>query len=334
MTWDTPNFINGFLAGTLGRKKIHSGWRVLEGSHCRVLVHATTSYGATDGGEVYAMELKAQGERLVFLHPTGTYGQAYQIRRRLETNEYQKIPNEFLRSSDTAILESGIIDLSEHHALIEFGDQPTLMCRKYMEGGAPASTSKGLPKWGSIEPLSKRVATIEEARELARDPEGCEVIAGEWFGRYVDNPGVVPKFEAELSKLLAEGVNPSDYGYEVEDLHVEDVTGDLCLMTVKGSVLENAADKRSISYLAAIAAHYEAAMKFRKYMPAVYDSLSIKADRYSLSASAPTISGRIVATTSGVFVKGLIKSGINHTTESQLEGWYKLEKKVKRKTMS
>ncbi len=52
-----------------------------------------------------------------------------------------------------------------------------------MAGGAPASTDAGLPKWGSVEPLDKRVATVDEARELARDPEGCEIIAGEWYAR-------------------------------------------------------------------------------------------------------------------------------------------------------
>ncbi len=190
-----------------------------------------------------------------------------------------------------------------------------------------------MPKWGSVEPLDKRVATVDEARELARDPEGCEIIAGEWYARAVDNPDTVPRFEPEYSKLLAEGVNPIDYGYEVEDLHVEDVNSNMRCMSVKGSVLENTADKRSISYLAAVKAHLEAGEKFRKYMPNTYEGLTVKKDQYLHSTSALTTSGRIVATTKGVFVKGLIKDG-GHNTESQLSDWYKLEKRMKRKSMS
>jgi hypothetical protein len=333
MAWNTPEFINGFLRGTLGRKKVHAGWRVIDGPHCSLLCKSTTRYGAPDGSEIYAMALEAEGQRLVFLHHSNTYGHSYKIKRHLQTDQYQKLPVGYLRDSDTAIRDSGIIAMTEDHVVIEFGDKPTLLCRKYMEGGAPATTDAGLPKWDTLEPLDKRVATIPEALELAKDPEGCEPIATEWFARPVVNPGDVPDFDPELKKVLAAGINPTDYGYEVEELQLEGARDNLCLLAVRGSVLAVAADKRSVSYLVAVAAYHEAGECFKKYMPTMYKSLTIKKDRYSLNANAE-ITGRIICTTKGVFVKGLIKSSENWTEETQCDQWYKLEKKMRRKHMS
>jgi hypothetical protein len=334
MGWNTPEFINGFLRGTLGRKKVHAGWRVIDGPHCSILCKATTRCGSPDGSEIYAMALKAKGQRLVFLHARNTYGHSYKIRRDLNTSQYQKLPEGYLRDSDTAIRDSGIIDLTQRHALIEFGDKPVLLCRAYTDKREPATTDAGLLKWGSLEPLDKRVASIPEALELAKDPEGCEVIAWEWYARPVLNPGDVPDFDPELSKTLATGVNPIDYGYEVEELQVTDARDNLCLLAVRGSILAVAADKRSVSYLAAVEAYHEASERFKKYQPEEHACLTIKAERYSSGSSSKSVTGRIVCTTQGVFIKGLIKSSENWVSETQCDQWYKLEKKMRRKSMS
>jgi hypothetical protein len=333
MAWNTPEFINGFLRGTLGRKKVHAGWRVIDGPHCSILCKSVTRYGTPDGSEVYAMALEAEGQRLVFLHASNTYGHSYKLKRHLNTDWYQKLPSECLKDSDTAIRDSGIIALTEDHALIEFGDKPVLLYRRYLDGGAPATTDAGLPKWDSMEPLNKRAASIPEALELAKDPEGCEIIAGEWHAKLVPNPGDVPLFDPELSKILATGINPIDYGYEVEELQVSGARENLCLLAVRGSILAVGADKRSVSYLAAVEAYYEATEKFKKYQPETHVCLTIKADRYSLGSASKSVTGRIVCTTLGVFIKGRIMSGVNWVESTQCDQWYKLEKKVKRKRM-
>jgi hypothetical protein len=334
MGWNTHDFINGFLSGTLGRKKVHAGWRVLDGEHCRILVKSTTRYGSPEGSEIYAMEFVAQGERLVFLHASNTYGHSYKIKRDLETEHYQKLPSGYLRDSDTAIRESGVIDLTKDHALIEFGDKPTLLCRSYMEGGAPATTVLGLSKWDSIEPLSKRVATIAEALELARDPETCEIVAAAWYAKPVAHSDV-PPFEPELTKVLAAGVNPVDYGYEVEELQVQDAAGDkMRLLSVQSNVLSNKADKRSISYLAAVDAYYQAGERFKKYKPHTHDGITIKKDRYSYGTTNDKTTGTILCTTQGVYVTGLIKSSDNFTDETGCTSWYKLVKRMTRKKLA
>jgi hypothetical protein len=335
MSWDTPRFINGFCEGTLGKKKVHSGWRVIDADHCRVLVHATTKYGSPNGNEVYAIELKAQDERLVFLHPSNTFGHAYKIKRYLNIDRYQKLPSGYLKDDDSEILNSGIVALSEHHALIEFGDQPTLLCRRYMEGGAPKTMDSGQPKWASIEPLKTRVATIDEARELAKDPAGCAIIAKTWYAQPIDNPGEVPMFDPEYSKVLAAGVNPVDFGYQIEELSTEDLNENLCLLAVRGSIISNKVDKRSVSYLAAVAAYHEAGARLKKYQPIAYEGLTIKNDRYGPTPKQSSVlAGRIIATTKGVFIKGLIKSTEHWTEETTCTQWHRLEKKMKRKTMA
>jgi hypothetical protein len=334
MAWSTPEFINGFLSGKLGRKKVHAGWRVLEGKHCRILVKSTTRYGSPEGSEIYAMELMAKDERLVFLHASNTYGPSYKIKRDLETEHYQKLPSGYLRDSDTAIRESGIVAITKDHALIEFGDKPTLLCRKYTEDVVPATTVVGLPKWGTVEPLSKRVATIAEALELARDPEGCVPIANSWYAKAVADSDV-PPFEPELVKILAAGINPVDYGYEVEELQVQEAVGDkMRLLSVQSSVLDNKADKRSISYLADVEAYYQAGERFKKFKPNTHDGITVKKDRYSYGSTNDKTTGVILCTTQGVFVTGLIKSSDNFTDETSCTVWYKLEKRMTRKVLA
>jgi hypothetical protein len=334
MTWSTPDFINGFFEDVLGRKKVHAGWRVLDGKHCQILVKSTTRRGTPGGSEIYAMKFMAKGQRIVFIHPDNTYSHSYRIRRDLKTEHYQKLPSGYMRDMDTAIRESGIIDMTEGHALIEFGDKPALLCREYGPGGAPATTDVSLPKWGSIEPLSKRVSTIAEAVELTKNPEGGEIIADAWYAKAVADSDV-PPFEPELTKVLAEGINPVDYGYKIEELQVEDAVGEhMRLLAVQADILSNKADKRSISYLAAVEAYYQASKKFEKYKPPTYDGITIKKDRYAYGNAIPTTTGTILCTTQGVFVTGLIKSSDNFSEETSTTGWYKLVKRITRKKLA
>ena len=47
--WTTLKFITGFFGNTLGRKRVHGTYRILEGDYCKLLVRATTLYGAPAG---------------------------------------------------------------------------------------------------------------------------------------------------------------------------------------------------------------------------------------------------------------------------------------------
>jgi hypothetical protein len=334
MAWTTPEFVNKFLARKLGRKKVHGSFRVIEGAHCRVLTHVTSRYGNPDDVEVYAIELiNAVDENLVFLHPSNYYGHSYKIKREIRIDDYQKLPG-ILSNSDEGLLNSGIVQINEDFCLLEIGDKPYLLKRRYLEGGAPASMPGGLPKWDTVEPISQRVATIEKARVLTQDPEGCESIADEWWGRHV--PAMdVPDFDPELSKVIVAGVNPADYGYEVEELMVESVFDGFRFVSPRGQILNNKADKRGVAYLAAVERFKEACEKHQKYQPQAYDGLSTKKDRHSYGSTDRECTGKIVCTTLGVFVTGHIKSSEHWNVDLDCGAlWYKLEKRIERKRLA
>jgi hypothetical protein len=301
----------------------------------------TSRYGSPDDVEIYAIELiNAMGENPVFLHPSNYYGHSYKIKRELDIDRYQKLPGSILSNSDEGLLNSGIVQINEDFCLFEIGDKPYLLKRKYLEGGAPAHITGGLPKWDTVEPISKRVATIDEARVLAQDPEGCESIANEWWARQVPKMDV-PDFDPELSKVIAAGINPADYGYEVEELMVDTLLTDFRFVTPLGAVIGNKADKRGVTYLAAVKRFKEACEKLQKYQPVAHEGLTIKKDRYShvSSGSASPVqretTGKIVCTTLGVFVTGHIKSSENWTVDKDCGAlWYKLEKRIERKRLA
>lgn len=329
--WTTIKFIQGFFNGTLGRKRVHGTYRVLEGDHCKLLVRATTSYGRPSGSDLLAIDLSDENNKLCFWKKGYTGNFTYRMSRNFDDgiDRYQVLPEHMLTGDEEAILNSGIVDVDASRILIEIGDKPFLLHREVSEGDAQTvtmpTTTGGVPVYAYANLVPARVATIQEAADKVKDPVGERRLVGAWWGQQMDDGFVPPPFEQEHIKVLAVPLNPLDYGFDTDDCKIGSMSGHGHV--VHGWVLKDKTTKTATTqvnrWLDAVTKWNNSADAYLGRSPNEYRNISVSSSRYSY-ASAEDTTGSIVVTTQGVFVTGIIHNNAHWEKQDTLTRWYKL----------
>ncbi len=329
--WTTESFINGFFRNTLGRKKVHGTYRILEGDHCRLLVRATTEYGTPSGNELVAIDLSDKNNRLCFWQHGYSRNFTYRMSRRIEDSvgTYQSLPELMLTGDEEGILNSGIVDVDLTRILIEIGDKPYLMHREVVGSDAqavsmPALTS-GVPVYSFANQVPARVGTIQEAADKVKDPVDERRLVGAWWAKAMEPGFVPPKFEQEHVKTLSVALNPIDFGFTMEECSIGSMSrnsGTIHGWVPRDNVIK-AGGSQVQRWLDAIAKWNNAADAFLGRNPQIHKGLSVAASRYAYSSSEET-SGEIVVTGTGVFITGIIHNQNNWDQNEALNHWYKL----------
>ncbi|KKN92315.1 hypothetical protein LCGC14_0208060 [marine sediment metagenome] len=330
--WTTITFIQAFLQGKLGRKRVHGTYRVLDGDHCKVLVRATTNYGRPSGNDLIAINLDTAKERVSFFHSHNTSCFTYRMNKVLDTYPSPKLPATVLNEADGELLASGVIDFNDNEMLIEIGDKPYLLYRK--KGVKDAVVLwEGVNTFSELDAIPARAATISEAKELIKDPPGAVQLCGIWWAHKQPVGFQPPALDDSILKVLSGPVNPLEHGYKLEDCSIyAGGSPDCTIQTLVPypELLDSSLDSRAKGYLDARDTWNETCNALTTRVPPEYKGLTIKKNRYSLNATRYERTGAILRTSEGVFVKGIITNKEDWDNKQKLDSWYKLDSKVNR----
>ena len=336
--WGTIQFVQAFFESKLGRKRVHGSYRTLEGDYCKLLVRATTHYGTPAGNDLIAIDLSDNNNRLVFWKETYSRHFSYRISRNVQEaiGMYQMLPSGILTGSEDNILNSGIVDITPTHALIEIGDKPFLLHREVRDSGAqtvilahnPGSSN---PSYGYANQVPKRVASIAEAQEAVKDPVDSRQICKEWWSKEMPPDFVPPEFDPELVKVLSTALNPIDFGFEIDECSVGMVSGSgygaatIRSFIPKKKLLEARPQTTRIQKWKQATINWSAAAdSLLKRKPVEYKGLSIHSSRYMTASNDEERIGTIIVTTEGVYLTGEVHSKADWNQSDTLTKWYKL----------
>ncbi|KKK91672.1 hypothetical protein LCGC14_2710570, partial [marine sediment metagenome] len=230
--WTTITFVQAFFENKLGRKRVHGTYRVLEGDYCKLLVKATTRYGAPAGNELIALDLSDDNNTLVFWRTSYSRSFSYRMTRNIKESigDYQVLPEGICTGSEDNILNSGIVDITKLHALIEIGDKPFLLHRRVKDGGAQTveletNPSSHNPSYSHANQVPNRAASIREAQDKVKDPVTDRKLCQEWWAKEMPFGFTPPEFDPELVKILQTALNPIDYGFDIDECSIGTVSG-------------------------------------------------------------------------------------------------------------
>jgi hypothetical protein len=238
-----------------------------------------------------------------------------------------------LNDGHSNLLASGIIDTNDNEILIEIGDKPYLLYKRKKDDGPVVTWFDGVCTFNSADPVSIRVATINEAKELLADPPGAEQLCGLWWAHKQPSGFQPPKLDDSVLKILSNPVNPLNHGYLISDCFIksEGVYSDATQTLIPDTaLLQEPLDSRSRSYLTARCLWNDTCKVVKKRLPMEYEGLTIKKDKYATSSTPDEKTGCIIRTSSGVFIQGLIKNNKDWGLQSKLDHWYKLDSKINR----
>ncbi len=330
--WTTVTFVQAFLQGKLGRKRVHGTYRVLEGDHCKVLVRATTSYGRPSGNDLIAINLDTTEEHVSFFHSHNTRCFTYRMNSTLNAYNSPKLPAKVLDDADSQLLASGVIDVNDNEMLIEIGDKPYLLYRKKIDDGTPV-TWNGINTFSELDVIPARVVTISEAKDLIKDPPGAVQLCDIWWAHKQPVGFQPPTLDEAILKVLSGPVNPLEHGYKLEDCSIYNGgNSEHAIQTLVPypELLDALLDSRAKGYLAARDTWNEACDIVKTRVPPEYRGLSIKKSKYSMSTTTYEITGVILRTSEGVFVKGIVTNKEDWEIKQKLDSWYKLDSKINR----
>ena len=329
--WTTLRFISGFLERTLGRKKIHGSYRVLEGDNCKLLVRATTQYGLPDGNALIAVDLSDENNKMIFWRMGYNNSFTYRMTRHSDEDMggYQTLPELILSGEEENLLHSGIVDINLTHALIEIGDKPFLLHREITDGQAQTVTiGKG---YAYANQVPRRVASIREALEKVKDPTDDRKICQEWWAKEMPLTFQPPEFDPELVKVLSTALNPIDFGFSIDNCVIALVTGagyenkGQRSFVPKMKILKATPKTTKIQrWVDAVTKWSDAADKLIKRKPAVHKGLSVHNSRYVSLANQDERTGTILVTDEGVYLTGEVHSHSDWIQSDILTNWYKL----------
>lgn len=330
--WTTPIFITKFMKNELGRKRVHGTCRVLEGDHCKLLVRATTEYGRPAGNELIAINLSTADYKMVFWQEGYNRSFTYRLSRQLPTDCYQALPSIIMTGGEDGILNSGIIEVSDTHALIEIGDKPFLLHRAVKDDGDAQTvmllnTDGGCPLFEFANQIPTRVGSIKEAKELVKEPVGERRLVGAWWAKEMPFGFIPPAFEPEYVKTLAAPLNPLDFGFEMDECRIGSIQHSTQSMRVflpkKKVVDEQQTTGRVQKWNEAVAKWEDAANKFLCRTPIKYKGISTSTSRFSYGGANDTC-GELIVTGEGVYVTGTIHNENAWHKEDNMTQWYKL----------
>ena len=333
--WTTTSFIRAFMTGTLGRKRVHGAYRVLDGDHCKVLVRASTQNGRHDGSSLIGINLSTEEHKAGFFHLYNTNCFTYSMNKDLGTYNAPRLPTNVLSGNDTNLLNSGIIDANDTEMLIELGDKPYLLQKKIKDG--LVFKWESLTLFASLDKIDKRVASIEAARTLVMDPVGMEQLCGLFWIEKQPDTFSPPAMEEQYINVLSHPINPLDYGYKLEECGIGAVVGDradgdtsVSVLVPNDTLLIEPYDQRAKQYMFARANWSAAVDKMKGRSPLEYKGLSTKKSRYGYGITPIKRHGRFVCTVTGVYVTGTVQRKDNWDDKVKLDGWYRLHAEINR----
>ena len=337
--WDTEEFVSAFVHGKLGRKHVFGTYRVLDGEHCKILVKAVSAYNRPNSLSVIGIDLSTKDKRLVFFHDTNISNGNYSTTRMLSDCGAQLVPENMLNSNDDELLNSGIIDMEEEYVLIEIGDEPWLLDRQLGPGKTGyVTTNLGCPKYSSATNVPKRVATIHEAVELTKQPEGQVMIVEQWWATPMEPGFEPPGLDSEHTKTLTTPLHPTDYGFTLDQCYViaSRINSEITLYSIvpKREHIENKSSPSTISYVKAKQAWEQAKEAYDDRNLASYKGLSVLDSRYSRGPLHDGASGAIVQTSTGVYIRGEVKNMTHWDHKTSNLPWHRLTNQCNRIVLS
>lgn len=305
---NTNEFISGFLNGTIGRKKTHGTFKVLEGQHCELLVHSTRNNGQPTGNEVIAIKFLSSKNSFSWLASSSNRRMSRTIG--MFEGVCKTLPASVFNSKIPGLLSSGIVDTSDSYSVIEIGDTP------YLFTHGPHNKQWNIKQ---IEALDSRVSTINEALKLIAIPEGCVIINKTIVAKVMPNDFAPQEIDKESKQLLITPPSPIDFGFAFEEC-MPTATG--MLIPLDANTTNNPRTARELEWSKA-KQQYDAAYRLWNSMyPYAYANMNIKRTLFSLSSDTSR-AGRFVVSSHGVFFKGIIHSTEFSNTSTTAIGWHK-----------
>ncbi len=265
----TADFINLFKTGRLGKKRQHSGYKVMDGEHCQLLVRATRKYGVPGGSELIA---------IYFGHGICLFHSNFNSIRDSVTDDVTApkpvITSGILKESDESLIESGIIEFDDTKRLLllEVGATPWLL--EQDERYTPNKWAEWAWDYNTGSQVSRRVETIAEAAKDVALDDG--VISAVGYMLWVLPSNFIPVTTSEADKqLMMNPPNPFELGLGFEDLIVRSVyssnsTGCTPLF-VKGTVLRS---QQGASFKVAMQAYNAAVERFDDIEPGSWENIT------------------------------------------------------------
>ncbi len=214
----TSDFINLFKTNGLGKKRQHSGYRVMDGEHCQILVRSTKRRGVPKGSELIG---------IYFGHDVCLFHKNFYNLRASVTDQVSDpkpvISAAILKESDEYLINSGIIGFDEDKGLLllEIGETPWLFEQDPMY--TMHSQRPPRPYWtwhyNTGAQVSRRVASVAEAENDTALPDDVVSRLGYLLKVMPSNFEPVSTSEADKNILMTPP-NPFDYGMTLDDLIV------------------------------------------------------------------------------------------------------------------
>ena len=213
------DFINLFKTDGLGKKRQHSGYRVMDGDHCQLLVRATKRWGVPGGSELIGIYF---GHGVCLFHDN-----FYKLRDSVTDGVSDPKPvinKEILKENDEHLINSGIIGFDEDKGLLllEIGETPWL----FEQDPEYVPNTYNYWKWhfNTGTQVSRRVATVAEAENDIVLPDDVVSRLGYLLKMMPSDFEPISTSEVD-KKLLMNPPNPFNYGLTLDDLTVETMYG-------------------------------------------------------------------------------------------------------------
>ena len=302
---NTADFINGFIHDTLGRKKTQGTFRVLEGSHCKLLVSSTRSNNRPAGNELIGIQLFSPTNKFTWFYS------CLELRREMYStsgiNDYQRLPENVFNTRVPNLLNSGIVDTSDAYSVIEIGDMPYLFTHE--------NTTRIIEE---VEELESRVSTIDEALELIKIPGDCVIINRNIIAKPMPNDFAPQEIDNDHKQLLISPPTPMDFGYSFEECYP---TSEGMLLPIGSDSLVTPRTTREVAWSVAKQQYDNARAIWHTMYPYAYSGMDTKKNKYSSENTTRT--GRFVVSSQGVFFKGQVTSTEPYNTSTTVAGWHK-----------
>ena len=264
----TADFINLFKTGGLGKKRQHSGYKVMDGDHCQLLVRSTRRWGVPEGSELIGIHF---GHGVTLFH--GNFNELRDSVTDAVSDPKPVINSEILKQNDECLINSGIIGFDEDKGLLllEIGETPWLFEQDPVY--VPGKYAYWNWNYNTGTQVSRRVATVAEAENDTVLPD--DTVSRLGYLLRVMPSSFVPRATSEVDeKLLMNPPNPFNYGMTLDDCYVQTLYGRAgrgCTpLFIKGSVAEEA---RAGQFKADAAAYNEATVRFENRKPDSWENL-------------------------------------------------------------
>jgi len=260
----TAEFINKWKAGKLGRKKQHSGYRVLDGDHCSLLVRATRRRHRPTGSELLGIN---------FGHGICLFTSNVRTLRRVVFKDLTKpmpvVTNTILKEDDEKILESGIIDMTDDYVLLEVGETPWLI------GHDPDFKEFDSFKYNMAVSVPRRVQSVALAIPLCK-PEKDQITGIDLLLKRMPSDFEPQFLSSKDIEILMNPPKPGDFGFSLTDCKVRSVYTDGDTVAIPLQLDSYAAKSfQGKEYLKKVQRYNVATTRLKKYVPSKWEDIEV-----------------------------------------------------------